>query len=149
MKRIEVLAGISFAIGYSLLIFEIPGGATLVFVSLLSLSLLYLLFSHFIFLDITLVSLFRKSRQKRIPLYKVLINIISGFALSFTFIGILCKIFAWENTEPYLKYGIWSLIIALLVTTIVSHYKGMELHLMSIIYRLTAFAIIGLLFMKT
>ena len=97
MRIFEIILSLLFAFGLFLKLSSIPGGAALITLSLLLLSMFYFLFSFSYFNNIKLKNIFNKEYYKNIPPAKIIGTIGFGIGLSTLLTGILYKVMQWPG----------------------------------------------------
>ena len=110
-SRVELILSGLFLIGFILYLFNIPGGAFILLLSLLSLSTLYFLFSFIILNGISLRKIFKKESYKEIKTIRIIGTIVIGVFLFNAVIGTLFKIVSWPGFEIMILVGGLGLLI--------------------------------------
>lgn len=112
MKKTErvLLAIIIFVI--VLKAFQVPGGAFLVVLSLILISLYYCYFSFAIFNNIRMDKIFKKQSYSSTTTLKIVGSILTGFAFSCAITGLLFTLMIWSGAKSMLIAGGFGLSIS-------------------------------------
>jgi len=115
MKKVEIILGTIAIIALLLNLLNIKGGGVLIVLSLSTISILYMYLSFALFNDIRLRNIFKKESYKGISRMRIVGAVLTGLALSITIIGLLFKFQSWPNASFNLGFGLFGLLIGLVV----------------------------------
>ena len=115
MKKVEIILGTIAIIALLLNLLNIKGGGVLIVLSLSTISILYMYLSFALFNDIRLRNIFKKESYKGISRMRIVGAVLTGLALSITIIGLLFKFQSWPNASINLGFGLFGLLIGLVV----------------------------------
>ncbi|MBL7717779.1 MAG: hypothetical protein JNL72_03000 [Flavipsychrobacter sp.] len=118
MKKLESILVILFIAGIILANFNVPGGATLGFLSALLLLVLYTLFGFAVFNNIPLTKLFSAQAYNGIPAYRIILAILTGFGIACSVWAILFTIQHWPGAA-LLRFVSISLVVPLTIVSII------------------------------
>jgi hypothetical protein len=131
MKKAEIILGIIAFIALILKFLSITGNGLLTVLSLMSLSLIYTLFSFALFNNIRFRHIFKKESYSGISPKKLIGTIGLGFAFSAITNGVLFKFQAWPGFEIQLQTGLILTLIILIIANVAksksqesNFYKG-------------------------
>jgi uncharacterized membrane protein YkgB len=113
LKKIEIVLGIIFLVGFSLKFINLPGGGMFLGISLILLSFLYLLFSYFIFYSKndqdSEIKFFAKNK-----VFKIIFILFSGWVFAIGLLGVLIRIQSYSFDAKLLEIALILLILLLL-----------------------------------
>jgi hypothetical protein len=118
MKKFEIVLGIMFMVGLTMRLTNLPGGGLFLGVSLILLSLIYLLFSYFIFLPKSVPG----SENGKNKVFTIILILIFGWIFSAGLLGILIRIQSYFVDSKLLENAL-ILLFPLLVFTAFLFYK--------------------------
>src|SRR5690554_4892641 len=99
MKKTEIIIGTLSIIALGLNLLLIPGGGVLTVLTLSTLSTIYFYFSFALFNDIRFRKIFKKDSYENISRWRIIGAIGTGFALSATTAGLMCKFQSWPGAD--------------------------------------------------
>jgi len=113
LKKIEIVSGVIFMVGFCLKFANLPGGGTFLGISLIFLSLLYLFFSYFIFYpkddQDSKIMFFAKNK-----VFKIIFILICGWVFAIGLMGVLIRIQSYSFDAELLEIALIFLIHLLL-----------------------------------
>lgn len=113
MKRLINIFSITTLLSFAGYVFNFPGSAMLLLLSLLGLSGMFFYFSFALFFDIPFKKITHKDSYAGINFNNLLLVILTGFLFSLSLIGVLFKIFEWPGYENLLLIGAIGLLLSL------------------------------------
>jgi len=124
MKKTLIILGSLFLLGCILKICRLPYDAVLMVFSSLIVSVIYFIFSFYIFNKKSIKDIFKANTYSGIGVYRSIISVITGFALSSFIVGVLflTKGYPGANTM-LLSGGIWSVICVIALLLGKKHHK--------------------------
>lgn len=113
MKRLVNIFSITAIISLIGYLFNFPGSAMLLLISLLGLSIVFFYFSFALFFEIPFKKITNKESYIGINFNNLPLVILTGFLFSLSLIGVLFKIFEWPGFTNLLLFGAIGLLISL------------------------------------
>lgn len=146
MKKAEKILLILAITGVVLKLLLISGSGLLITVALMSLSIMYSVFSFAFFNQIRLRQIFNRDSYKGISAWRIIGTIVLGFSLSCAITGILFKLQSWNGGALLTFVGYVCLILCLIVA-LISYYKNSKTRSDQFIFnRLIIIGILSLIF---
>lgn len=145
MRIFEIILSVLFAFGLFLKLISVPGGAALITLSLLLLSMFYFLFSFSYFNKIKLKNIFNKEYYKNIPPAKIIGTIGFGLGLSILLTGILYKIMDWPGGNDMNVISGLIIVSIIFIVSIIKFLKTKSKFYFPIFIRYTIWTIISIL----
>ncbi len=132
-------------IGVILKLILIAGSGLLIAISLMSLSIMYFIFSFAFFNQIRLRQIFKRDAYQGISAWRIVGTIVFGFSLSCAVIGTLFKLQSWNGGALMTFIGSLCLFICLIVA-LTSYYKNSKTKSYKLIFnRLIMIGILSLI----
>jgi hypothetical protein len=128
MKIVEKVAFVLAFVGYTLRLLLIKQGSFLVFISMFSLSFIYLYFGFALLNGIAFRSIFKKSTYTGIPSNNILGAIAAGLAMSIGCLGLTFKLLHWPGAGINLVAGIVLCSILFIIVIVKKRRKNQMLY---------------------
>ncbi len=144
MKKVEIIAGILFAIGLCMSMLLVSGGNFLFIISSGFLCVFYFGFSTFLIHDIPFKNIFKKDLVNTSIKIRSINSRMLGWVFAVTILGILFKTMIWMGATLYLAVG----LIGLGTLGLISSYnnaKNPTSYYKAIIQRVGIWGILGLI----
>lgn len=145
MKNVEKVLVIIFLIGIIFKAFSIVGGNILVFLSLFSLSIFYFFFTFPLLNNLNFNQVFKKKSYDTITSLRTLYSIFCSFAFYSFIIGMLFRIFNWENAVLIFWFGVVFLAICFTIS-LVKYFQNHSIFYKSVLMRIALFIIFYILY---
>jgi uncharacterized membrane protein len=146
MKKLEIILITGAIIGLLLALFNTPLDSLVVSVLFTTLSCLYFYLGFALFNDIPFKKIFLPETCKGLGLWRILIAIGTGLALSILTFGIMCSVLSYPMAETFLVIGIVLAGINLILALIKNAHEKDQFY-RNIILRCLIFIIIAVIFL--
>jgi putative Mn2+ efflux pump MntP len=146
MKKIEFILIIGAIVGLLLALFNIPLDSLIVSVFFITLGCLYFYLGFALLNNIPLRKIFKADSYKGLGIWRILIAIGTGLALSMLTIGFMCSILSYPMAKTFLAVGI-VLTAIIIILAMIKNAKGKDQFYRNIILRSFVFLIIAVIFL--
>jgi putative Mn2+ efflux pump MntP len=146
MKKFEMILIIGAIIGLLLVLFNTPLDSLIVSAFFITLGSLYFYFSFALLNNIPLRKIFKADSYKGIGLWRILIAIGAGLALSILTIGFMFSILSYPMAETFVVVGI-VLATVIIVLALIKNAQGKDQFYRNIILRSFIFLILAIIFL--
>jgi hypothetical protein len=146
MRNLEKVLIVCFFIGVLLKALSLVGGNILVFLSLFSLSIFYLLFTFALFNNLTFKQMLKKESYENITALRTIYSILCSFAFYSFIIGLFLKTFNREGEVPFFWSGTIFIVFCLIITLIKYFQNHSTIYKIALI-RMGLFALFFILYL--
>jgi hypothetical protein len=144
MKRFELILGLLIIASIALKLLHVPGSSLLLILTLLTLSMIYYVFSVALINGIKFRDIFTKQSYKSLCAKRIISAIGFGLAISVLIMGVLFKLQIWSGASGLLLIGLVSTGIILLIS-VFYYMKDKSESYIRIIKRIAIYGSFGLM----
>jgi len=148
MKKLEKTFIIMILLSAALSLSLISGGGILFTISMLSLSMLYLVFGFALCNGIGFRGLFKKRSYRDTTFWRIAGGIAIGHTLSLTIIGILFAFMFWEGAMIMLRTSMLTWLLVSIVI-LIRYFRSPDRYARNALVRLSIWGLIGMIFLFT
>lgn len=120
MKKTEVALVVLFLLGILLSMVPVSGGLLLIILSGSLLSILYFAFSFWIFNNIRVRDIFKKTAYSEVTAAKTILSIFAGLNISVAVVGIQFRLMLWKGSHAVLVAGLANIVIMLIILVLMA-----------------------------
>ena len=146
MKKLEILLIAGAVIGLLMVLFNVPMHTLVVTLFFLALGILYYCLGFALFNGIRFRDMLKADSYKGIGVWRIVIAIGTGMAISWLTIGFMFSILTYPMTRTFLIAGA-AFAAIMIVPTIIKNAKDKNPFYRKIILRCLVFIIIGVIFL--